>query len=842
MRPIREPSGSVAATCLLLSIVSGASIGLNTDFHAPPRFDGAGYAVLGEALATGRGYREISEPASPRHAHFPPGYPATLALLWSITGRSVEAAHAFSACCTVAAVLLAWRWLGTMYRPRPALMLGLALALNWTWGRVGGSIQSEPLYLLVELLAVLAAIQARRRGSALAGMWIGLALAGCVLVRQVGVCLVAAAMIDLGLRGRWKSLRLMVLVVLTLITPWIYWLLAVRENTQVELLAQENLAARVAGQTVFYVQRLPDQITGPIVEVGTVFQRSAAVGAVVNVWAIVMSGVIIWGWIMSLQTVRRRLAGLAAFMTLAMLLVWPFTEAGRFLIPLVPMLLVGATEGLARVLDLAGVRRPRDWAVAIVLGMSVPYPAYAFAAGRASAQRRTHAEFDAACQWISQQSDRPGLVMTLRPGEVFWQTRRHAVAPGALEPEAIDQRINQLGVVYLLIEEERFANAPANPLVQYVERHADRVRLVWSRRQGAASIQVWEILRGDDSRVSRPLGDRHQDIRLLAAELRARPNDVGIEERRGEPVAGQDGEIRVRPDLRVQVGSDCRTDPRGQPPEALDAQPWRLLGRQRPVTPPGSGAGKLGIQPYGFELAAKQLDELALVKFVAVKRILVLIARVHGPIRTGGDEHSLGHEDAGAFADEGGRVVDVLDRLERHDAIDRAICERDCLSITGTGIEAVLLACVRADVGGNVDADHRLCPRPGESSRAVALAASNVEYSLAADEFLGEAITRDVFPENPGVGLGGHHSLCVVDGTLRVTHSNWSRTIGGCGIQKKPSGKENDAIRASRDRPQSIRRGPARVYPRTGRKRATPLPLGEFVAYPVRESQRVCHL
>ena len=50
MRLIRRWSASAVKTCLLLSVVSAASVWLNTDFHAPPRFDGAGYAVLGEAL------------------------------------------------------------------------------------------------------------------------------------------------------------------------------------------------------------------------------------------------------------------------------------------------------------------------------------------------------------------------------------------------------------------------------------------------------------------------------------------------------------------------------------------------------------------------------------------------------------------------------------------------------------------------------------------------------------------------------------------------------------------------------------------------------------------------
>jgi hypothetical protein len=477
-----------------LSVLSLASIGLNTDFHAPPRFDGAGCAVLGEALASGRGYREINNPESPRHAHFPPGYPAALAVLWRFFGRSVEGAHVFSACCTVAAVLLAWRWFRTMYRPRLALVLGLALSLNWTWGRVGGAIQSEPLYIVWQLAAVLGAIHAGRSGTAPASICLGLALAGCVLIRHVGVCLVAAVLFEMGLRARWRTLALAGLTVVILVLPWVLWQAGVRHNTQAALLAQAGLWARVASMALFYLQRIPDQITGPFVEIGTVFQRSVLLAVVVNLWAAAATSLTIWGWAIALRSPRRRLAGLIAFMTLALLLVWPFTEAGRFLVPLLPFVLIGAVEGLAHLLAWSGFESARDLAARIILLISIPYAAYAAATGRAAAQRLTHSNFDFACQWLTSRAARPGLVMTRHPGEIYWQTRRQAVAAEATDPDAIARRIDQLGIVYLLIDSERYANEVDSPLRSFVERYPTRAVPVWSRSRGSASIQVWEIL------------------------------------------------------------------------------------------------------------------------------------------------------------------------------------------------------------------------------------------------------------------------------------------------------------------------------------------------------------
>ena len=201
----------------------------------------------------------------------------------------------------------------------------------------------------------------------------------------------------------------------------------------------------------------------------------------------------VWGWVRTLRSPRRRLAGIVAFTTLTLLVVWPFTEAGRFLIPLVPFLLIGLTEGLAEVIARFKIRRPRDWAAGIVLAVSIPYSAYSIINGRAEAQRRIHADFDAACQWISHQETHPGPVLTRHPGEVFWQTGRPAVEPDSADPDAIGRLIDRLGVRYLLIDKNRYVNATASPLDQYVERYPARVAPVWSASRDNASVRVFEI-------------------------------------------------------------------------------------------------------------------------------------------------------------------------------------------------------------------------------------------------------------------------------------------------------------------------------------------------------------
>jgi Dolichyl-phosphate-mannose-protein mannosyltransferase len=480
---------------VILAVVTLGSVWRNTDFSAPPRFDGAGYAVLAHAIATGRGYYGIDHPDAPPHAHFPPGYPLALATVWkSLGSSSTEAAHAFSVACILIATMASWLWFRRMYAPPVADWLGLSLAINWTWSRVGGSIQSEPLFLALQSLLFLYLSRVSRRAGIGQGVTAGALLAGCALTRQVGIALALASVIELAARRRWSAAIACLSTTFVLIAPWLIWLASVRENTQAELIGRGpgGLGALIGSQCLFYVQRLPDQLTGPIVEVGTVFARSRALAVVVSGWAVFASGLFLFGWARAIRSPRRRLAGWSSFAVLGLLVVWPFTEAGRFLIPLVPCILVGAVEGLAAVIPRHWARRRRLAAV-LVLSASVPYAAYALITNRAESQRHTHADFDAACAWIARQVDVPGPVLTRHPGEVYWQTSRQVLSPTDADPESIERTIASRGVSYLLVDDDRYKNAPANPLARFVIERPERTREVWSSQSSRSPVRVYVV-------------------------------------------------------------------------------------------------------------------------------------------------------------------------------------------------------------------------------------------------------------------------------------------------------------------------------------------------------------
>jgi hypothetical protein len=495
---------------LYLATVATLCIALQTNPNAPPRYDGAGYAVLATALLDGQGYRGIAHPDAPLHTHFPPGYPAFLALVWKAFGRSDFAAHAASAACALGATLAAWLWFRAMYARPVALAMAAALACNWTWTRSGAGVQSEPLFELLGQLAILAAVAPAPRGEVRRGLLVGVLLGAVVLTRHVGLALAGAVLIDQALRRRWRTVAASVVVMVAIVAPWVVrqFRLEGAGGGQVGLLVLggRSVFDGIIGQAVFYGDRIPDQLTGPFVEVATAPGRPPLLSVLARLWAWPATGLVVLGWIATLAAPRRSLAGLLGLASLAMLLVWPYTEAGRFLIPLIPCLIVGAVEGAARVLKSVrrgSNRRVRIIAACLVLGGSLPYALYAMATAERRLEGEADRAFDAACDWIRGEADQPGPILARHPGEVFLRTGRRSLEPATSErpgavdadPSEIAETIRRYGVAYLLIDDLRYASAVPSPLERFVNERPEAVRLVMSARDHGGSVQVFEVAR-----------------------------------------------------------------------------------------------------------------------------------------------------------------------------------------------------------------------------------------------------------------------------------------------------------------------------------------------------------
>jgi hypothetical protein len=244
--PSREREGRAAA--LLAGIVILA-IGLALIDALPVgvALDDAMYVTLAKALATGQGYRWLNLPGAPPATHFPPGYPALLALIWrafpSFPGNvlAFKAANAFLLAFSGAMmVVFARRRFG--FSPLAAAVLSIAGCAVIPALVLSTSVLSEPLFLAVLIPILLFAervVEGERpiRDLVVLGLLAGLA----TLVRTHGIAITAGVVLavvarpsaagapQLGLakyRRRTRDAFVVGACALLVMLPWQLWVRA----------------------------------------------------------------------------------------------------------------------------------------------------------------------------------------------------------------------------------------------------------------------------------------------------------------------------------------------------------------------------------------------------------------------------------------------------------------------------------------------------------------------------------------------------------------------------------------------------------------------------------------
>jgi len=202
--------------------------------------DDGHYTVLAQSLATGHGYRYLNVPDQPHATHFPPGYPAFLALLWRLRPSFPDNVALFrlanvllTAAASVGAYTLGRKRLGLGHVA--SAVAAAAGALSVPSLLLAGMLLSEPLFLALLFPTLLLAERAADADADAGGRRVRLlglaaavgALCGVLtLVRSIAVTLTAAAAAVLLVRRRPAAALVLALAAVAVTVPWQLWVSA----------------------------------------------------------------------------------------------------------------------------------------------------------------------------------------------------------------------------------------------------------------------------------------------------------------------------------------------------------------------------------------------------------------------------------------------------------------------------------------------------------------------------------------------------------------------------------------------------------------------------------------
>ena len=373
----------IAAALVLavgLMLVDGLPVGVAHD-------DGM-YVILSKALASGRGYRWIHVPGAPPATHFPPGYPAVLAVLWRIFPSFPQNIIAFKA---LNGGFLAAASFGIAIFARRRLRFGA-----WSAGAAAviGAIavptlvlstlvMSEPMFLalLIPLLLWAERIVDDRPGLVSVAL-LGFSIGALTLVRSHGVALVAALALVLLAYRRWRELVVFVTMSVAAMLPWQLWERAHRGFVPPAMRGNyESYTAwlirglRADGVTLVFrtLARTSHDVLGTLaIFSGLPFPGPARVAVLVAVLGLIAAG---------LWRLARLAPVTAAFLVVyfGIVLAWPFAPE-RFLWGLWPLIFLVPVLGVVEIHawrpSAVGLRAARGVALVGALAAAAGFATY----------------------------------------------------------------------------------------------------------------------------------------------------------------------------------------------------------------------------------------------------------------------------------------------------------------------------------------------------------------------------------------------------------------------------------------------------------------------------------
>ncbi|MDX1393961.1 MAG: hypothetical protein R3195_06215 [Gemmatimonadota bacterium] len=455
-----------------------------------PGGDNAGYMILGEALRSGEGYRDLYLPGAPLHAKYPPGLPILLAGLGWFGG--VQLFKAAMLVCTSATVWVTARVGRALIGTGPALVAAGLLALNPTLLEYGHYVLSEAPFVLFVMLAVLATRRDDGVGTALAIA----AAAAAFATRTAGLTVLVALPVAWAIRRDFRRAAIGGVAALAIMLGWgLYQGAAAPEqasyleelvlvdpyNPAAGSVGLAGLVVRAAGNLWEYGSRVIPQTL-----IGAEGPPSTAIVALGLLFALVA----LLGW------ARRARDGLGVaevfvLLYVGLIAVWPdvWTDR-RFLLPAVPLLGIFAVGYLASLPE--RVPEPIRRLAPLALLLLVAGPALWWTAGRVPerleclALYRTGSPCDtpalaslyAAASWARENTAEDAIIVNRKPRLFWWYARRQGdLYPYSPDPAVVLGAMDRMGADYVVVDQ--VSGTTARFLIPAIQSAADRFEPVY---------------------------------------------------------------------------------------------------------------------------------------------------------------------------------------------------------------------------------------------------------------------------------------------------------------------------------------------------------------------------
>ncbi|HKK44986.1 MAG TPA: glycosyltransferase family 39 protein [Balneolaceae bacterium] len=452
--------------------------------------DNVYYYNLGKAIATGKGYVTLNQPGLPYASHYPPGYPAIIALVMTLFSQSIITIKIFNGIFLLGSAICSFYIFETLSENKHLAFAGsLLIVLNASMLKYSTIMMSEIPFLLFSMVALLLFIRAKKESNPLRqpyfyGFIVCLSIA--FHIKTLGMALVSGTILYMLFYKRWKWAISTAAGFGLLALPWIirnrmigaggsyvHQLLMVNPyRPELGMAGVSDFVLRFWNNLQRYIAvEIPNGIL-PVLK-----NNVTSYSFLAWVIGILMCLIIVYG----LYRLKNYAVLMGAYFIsmFGILLLWPSVWFGvRFLLPIIPLLLFCFLVGLHQLLSLASEKLGAvvHWSPLYLLLLGLTFIP-SINARRMQAKAHYPANWGTYIQiakWARKNTD-PDAIISCRKPAIFYlfserKTFRFKDTPNH---EELFQDLKKRGTDYVVLDQLGFSSTPRYlyPMLKKYQNH-----------------------------------------------------------------------------------------------------------------------------------------------------------------------------------------------------------------------------------------------------------------------------------------------------------------------------------------------------------------------------------